>query len=263
MANIITDAELVNQFAKRAMEEPEEQIVTRAPSDSEVKLPGGFLKGSELITTAEVKELNGADEEAISKAGGTGKSLQVLLQRGLLKLGTHEVAKEDLDMLLAGDRDAILIGVRCVTFGENLDLTIRCPHCGDEQATSVNLVDDVPVKKLANPVEDRQWEVQTKLGTAVVSLPNGIVQRKLMENIDKTAAEINTLLLAGCIVSIDGLPSVGNGAALALSMADRNAILDSIIDRNPGPRLGEVKKACKACGESVDLPLSLVDLFRI
>jgi len=84
-----------------------------------------------------------------------------------------------------------------------------------------------------------------------------------MENIDKTSAEINTLLLSGCIVSIDGVPSVGASTALALSMADRNAILDSIIDRNPGPRLGEVKKACKACGEDIQLPLSLVDLFRL
>lgn len=263
MANVITDAELVNQFARKAMEEPEEQIVTRAPSDSEVKLPGGFIKGSELITTAEVKELNGADEEAISKAGSTGKSLQVLLQRGLLKLGSYDATKDDFDTLLAGDRDAILIGVRCVTFGENLDLAIRCPNCGEEQSCTVNLIDDVPVKKLDDPIADRQWEVETKLGTAVVALPNGIVQRKLMENIDKTSAEINTLLLSGCIVSINGIPSIGAGTALALGMADRNKVLDSIIDRNPGPRLGEVKKACKACGEDISLPLSLVDLFRL
>lgn len=263
MAEIITDAELINKFANKAMEEPEEQIVTRAPSDSEVKLPGGFMKGTELITTAEVKELNGSDEEAIARAGSTGKSLQVLLQRGLVKLGAHEATKEDLDTLLAGDRDAVLIGIRCATFGEDLTLTVRCPSCGDQHDATVNLIDDVPVKTLKDPTSDRAWEVKTKMGTVVVALPNGIVQRKLMENIDKTSAEINTLLLSGCIVSIDGIPSVGASTALSLSMADRSKILDSIIDRNPGPRLGEVKKACKACGEEIQLPLSLVDLFRL
>ena len=94
-------------------------------------------------------------------------------------------------------------------------------------------------------------------------LPNGIVQKKLMENMDKTSAEINTLLLSGCIVTINGSPSVGASTALSLSMADRAKIIDQILEKNPGPRLGEVKKACKACGEDMDLPLSLVDLFRL
>ena len=42
-----------------------------------------------------------------------------------------------------------------------------------------------------------------------------------------------------------------------------NKQFDEIIKRNPGPRLGEVTKACKACGELMALPLSLLDLFRI
>lgn len=263
MTKIITDAELVNQFAQKVMEEPEQTVVTRAPSDSDVKLPGGFIKNGELITTAEVKELNGADEEAIARAGSTGKSLQVLLQRGLYKLGVNEVVKEDLDTLLSGDRDAILLGIRCVTFGEDVSLDVMCPHCNDAHKTVVNLVDDVPVRTLKDPINDRAWYVETKLGMAEVALPNGIVQRKLMENIDKTSAEINTLLLSGCIVSLDGSPSLGASTALSLGMSDRSKILDSILERNPGPRLGEVKKACKACGEDILLPLSLVDLFRL
>jgi len=84
-----------------------------------------------------------------------------------------------------------------------------------------------------------------------------------MDNIDKTAAEVNTILLSGCIVSINEAPSIGARAALNLGMADRNKIIDQILDRNPGPRLGEVKKACQACGEDVFLPLSLTDLFRL
>ena len=263
MSQIITDAELVNKFAQKAMEEPEQTVVTRAPSDSDVKLPGGFIKNGELITTAEVKELNGADEEAIARAGSTGKSLQVLLQRGLYKLGINEVVKEDLDTLLSGDRDAILLGIRCVTFGEDVVLDVICPHCNDTHKTTINLVDDVPVRTLKDPINDRAWYVETKLGMAEVALPNGIVQRKLMENIDKTSAEINTLLLSGCVVSLDGSPSLGASTALSLGMSDRSKILDSILERNPGPRLGEVKKACKACGEDILLPLSLVDLFRL
>jgi hypothetical protein len=261
---VITDAKLIEQFAKKAMEEPEVQIKTRAPSESEVKLPGGFInKAGELVTTAEVRELTGADEEAIAKAGTIGKSLNVLLQRGLMSLGSEEVSKDDLDTLLSGDRDAILIGVRRVTFGNTISIPVQCRSCRQEDNATIDLVADVPERKLDDPIQDRSWMVETTRGVVRVVLPNGVVQKKLMENMDKTSAEINTLLLSGCIVSIDGSPSVGASTALSLSMADRAKIIDQILDRNPGPRLGEVTKVCKACGETMELPLSLVDLFRL
>jgi len=261
---VITDAELVNQFAQKMMEEPEKTIETRAPSESEIELPGGFIEqNGSVLTTAEVQELTGADEEAIQKAGSTGKALNVLLQRGLVKLGSRDVTKDDLDNLLSGDRDTILIGIRRVTFGDELGLRVRCSSCSTEQDVSVHLVNDVPVKKLEDPIKDRVWEVQTKRGVAKVTIPNGLTQKKIMENNDKTSAELNTLILSGCLLSIDGKPSAGASTVLGLGMADRQEILESILDRNPGPRLGEVKKDCEACGESIELPLGLLDLFRI
>jgi hypothetical protein len=264
MSDIITDAQLLAQFAEKAMEEPAAVIKTRAPSESEVQLPGGFIDlDGVLHTTAEVKELTGADEEAVAKAGSSGKALNVLLSRGLAKLGDKPATSNDLDMLLSGDRDAILLGIRRVTFGDSAEMRVKCFTCSDEHDTSINLKEDVPVKSLDKPEEDRTWDMDTKLGPVTVSLPNGITQKRLMENYDKTSAEINTLLLSGCILSLNGFPSAGATTALSLGMADRTKIIDEIIKRNPGPRLGEVKKACKACGEDIDLPLSLLDLFRI
>ena len=264
MSDIITDAQLLEQFAAKAMEEPATVIKTRAPSESEVKLPGGYIDLSgELHTTAEVRELTGADEEAVAKAGSTGKALNVLLSKGLVKIGPNQATSADLDALLSGDRDAILLGIRRVTFGQTTEFMVRCSHCSDEHTTTLDLLNDVPITSLDKPEEDRTWKMETKLGTAVVALPNGITQKRLMENYDKTSAELNTLLLSGCIISIAGSPSVGASTALSLGMADRTKIVEEIIKRNPGPRLGEVTKACKACGEEILLPLSLLDLFRL
>lgn len=264
MAEVISDATLVAQFAKKAMEEPTPVVTTRAPSESEVLLPGGFIDvDGDLIRTAEVRELTGADEESIAKAGSTGKAFDVLLKKGLLRLGAKDVVKTDIDTLLSGDRDAILIGIRRVTFGSTLPVLVRCQSCNDEHKVEVDLLKDVPVVELKDPIEDRAWTIETKKGLVKVALPNGIVQRKLMENLDKTSSEMNTILLSGCIVSVDGSPSVGASTALSLGMADRAKVIDEIISRTPGPRLGEVKKICKACGESMDIPLSLADLFRI
>jgi hypothetical protein len=263
MSQVITDAELVSQFAQQAMEEPEKVITSRAPSDTTVDLPGGYIsQDGTVVKTAEVRELNGADEEAISKAGSKAKALGVLLQRGLVKVGTEEATKEMLDNLLSGDRDAILLGIRKVTFGDELKAMVHCYSCNEDQETVVTLSEDVPVREL-NDLKGRSWVIDTKKGPVAVGLPNGLVQKKLMDNADKTAAEINTLLLSGCVMSVNGSPSMGAHTVLSLGMTDRANIVDEIIENNPGPRLGEVKKACKACGEDMNLPLSLLDLFQL
>lgn len=263
MPEVISDAELVKRFAEQAAQEPEVQIETKAPAETVVSLPGGYLAiGKELASTAEVRELNGSDEEAIAKSGSVSRSLQTLLARGLVKIGNEEATAEHIDNLLAGDRDAILLAIRRVTFGNTFDLVIRCPMCKEQQDCSIDLVDDVPVKKLKDPSE-RVWTVDTRIGKVRLMLPTGSVQKLLMDNMDKTSAEVNTLLLSNCIIAVNESPVVGAQAALSLGMADRANIINEILERNPGPRLGEVKKSCKACGESIDLPLGLTDLFRL
>jgi len=263
VSQVITDAELVNKFAQQAMEEPEQVIETKAPPGPEVELPGGFIDKGGLVTTVEVRELTGVDEEAIAKASNTGKALNVLLQRGLVKIGSRPATQEDLDLFLSGDRDAVLIGIRRITFGETLDVTASCPNCGVKQAVSIDLEDDIPVTTLKDPVADRTWQIKLKKNVVTVSLPTGITQRRLMENSDKTSAELSTILLSGCVQTVNGAPSLGASTVLNLGIADRAQIVDEIMARTPGPRLGEVSKVCKACGEGIPLPLSLVDLFRL
>ena len=129
--------------------------------------------------------------------------------------------------------------------------------------SSIDLIDDIPIKSLEDPIRDRTWEIKSNRSVIKVALPTGVVHKKLIENSDKTIAEINTMLLSGCVLSVDGSPSSGASTVLALGMGTRNKIVREIIDRNPGPRLGEVKKVCQACGEDVELPLGLTDLFLV
>jgi hypothetical protein len=75
-------------------------------------------------------------------------------------------------------------------------------------------------------------------------------------------AELNTIILAGCVVSLNDLPTTPS-TVLELGIKDRETLIQEIVDRNPGPRLGEVKKSCEACGIEVELPLSLASLFRL
>ena len=72
------------------------------PSDTTVELPGGYLTpAGEILRTAEVRELNGKDEEAIAKANNVGKALMTILQRGTVRIGDQKVDEKLLDNLLS------------------------------------------------------------------------------------------------------------------------------------------------------------------
>jgi len=253
--------QLANALAEKAMSNEEENIHVEAalPPDPHVVLPGGFLDPIEgLITTAEVRELTGADEEAISKLNDIGKSLLLILDRAVTKLGSIEPEDGMLDQMLAGDRETLLLKVRMMTFGSDVSFPGPCPSCGEKQTWDVDLVSDVPIRKLKG---DSTFSMKCKIGEVVVSLPTGNTQKEIVNSVNKTSAEIDTIVLKSCIRSINGAPVLGLETVRSLSIKDRRDILNAITNREPGPQLGDVKKACIACGVEVPLPLTLAELF--
>ena len=252
----------IQDLAKKISEFSE--IKNRLPEDPTVELPGGFLNpDGSIVKVATVRELNGYDEEIIARGGNRAIMLNTILSRGLEKIGYKTPTTDDLDSLLAGDRDAILLGIRKLTFGKTVNGTTVCPGCGVRQDVLIDLDEDIETKELTDPLNDRIFEIDLKAGKAVVGLPNGIVQKQLADNLTKSTPERMTIFLSGCLVSIDDEPSIGLSSALKLGILDRENLLAEITSRNPGPRLEAVVKACKACGVEISVPLSLADLFRL
>jgi hypothetical protein len=265
MTDLINDP---NQIAKlaAAFESNESDVVitTTSPPFDEVVLPGGFLtEDGSLIKLVQIRELNGSDEEAIAKSSTPGKALEVVLSRGLVSLDGETVNKSQLDQLLAGDREAILIGIRVATFGETVMYNATCFECSTTQELEVNLTTDLNTVALDDPINDRVFSVKGKAGDIVLSLPNGVTTKRLVEIENQPYPELVTALLSGCIISVNDEPSIGKSTALNLGMSDRELLVKEIYARNPGPRLGEVNKACEACGKNITLLLSLADLFRL
>lgn len=258
---------LANELAAKVMTEQE---VADAPSikpevplppDTQIALPGGFVDPFDgLINTAEIRELNGADEEAISRLTDSGKALLAILDRAVVKIGDKDATKEMLDALLAGDREVLLLAIRKATFGKEIQMGPNCPECGEEQVFTIDLDTDVEIKQLKD--QDRSFTVDCKVGKVDISLPTGEAQRDLINSTNKNVAELDSILLKHCITGINGLPVMGIQQIRELSIKDRRALLKAIADRNPGPKLTEVTKTCSACGQEVSLPLSLAELFR-
>lgn len=257
--------------AVQALEQQEEEVSeetppTRFPMDGEVKLVAGLVDPEGVIDTATVRELNGRDEEIIAKAPNVGKAMIAILSRGVETLGGKPATNDDIDALLAADRDLLLMKIREITFGAELDFNMECPKCGESSEAHLNISEDIPVKYLEDPIRDRSFTVPLrKGGVAEVRLPTGITQKNIAKAADgtKTVAELNTMMLYGCIKTINGRDVFDISQVLNLGIKDRNAIIEELNSRTPGPQWDDVTKECPNCGEEVYLPLSADSLFRL
>jgi hypothetical protein len=254
----------VNKLVSQEVAGSIPEVVIPSLPDTTVTLAAGLIDpfAGTVSTTAEVRELNGADEEAIAKLSDPGKALLAILERATVSIGEEPATKQLLGSLLAGDREALLLAIRKATFGSEVEVSTVCDKCPELKTFKIDLDKDVEVKKLDDPIRDRRFTVELKAGPAKVNLPTGDVQTQIINATDKNSAELDTMLLAACVTEIGDQPVLNANRIRTLGITDRRLLLDEIAKRNPGPQLSEIKKACGTCGQEVYLPLTLAELFR-
>ena len=255
--------DLINKVLSESDNKPSEPISITAPSDTVVRLPAGLLLPSgEVLTTAEVRELNGKDEEYIGKAGNVAKALATVVNRATVSIGDTEVDEKILDNLLSGDRDALLLGIFKATFGATVELPGICNECNQIKLIEVDVDRDVTTKFLVDPIADRTFTVQGKKKEYLVTLPNGNTQKELTNASDKNTAELTTILLSNCVLEIDGTPMLGRAQIQNLGLVDRQKIANEIYSRIPGPQFEDIVLDCDDCEGKVVVPFSVGALFR-
>jgi hypothetical protein len=246
---------------------PADPPTLEEPPPGVVYLPAGFVRDGELITMAIVRELNGFDEERLSRLlASDNPAIYVteMLALAVEDLGGQKPSKDELRNLLIGDRDALWLGIRIASYGPEVEYSLVCNECDEKSVVTINLNEDIPVRKLDDPLK-QDYEVELRHGVAKVKLLDGIAQEKYSTNLGKrTQAEINTIMLANSVLSINGLPTKGKEDAVrALSSQDRGTIMDFIIETQPGPQLGtEIEAHCHKCGALYPIVLSPGSLFR-
>lgn len=265
VVNAADNPALANKLVSEATKETkkQEKATIVAPSETVVTLPGGYVTlDGEVITEVEVRELNGKDEEAIARSTSAGKVLTTILNRGTVRLGELEATEESLDQMLAGDRDAVLLGIYVATFGPEAELDAYCSGCEDYKSVLINVNEDIETVKLDDPIEARKFMVSGKKHEYSCVLPTGKTQKELLLNGDKTMAELTTVLLSGVVRAIDGRSIISRNQIQEIGLADRRIIADEIAKRTFGPVVDKVEAECPDCGGKVVTPISIGTLFR-
>lgn len=267
------DPDRLNAVSAAVLAEPEEDILIEGPPDGSARLLAGFVdeEGSRW-TEVTIRELRGRDEEHLERAYATndmGRYIDAIVKAGVVQLGPLEESKElhkALDTLLIGDRDLLVMQVRRLAYGDTQRLTVRCPFCESQFKVDYSYSKDVPLKQFeVDDKSQRLYDVQLPSGAVCEArLVDGKAQKLVYtpENMKRTEAELNTLLLTELLVSLDGRPVKGVGPVLDMRSKDRLHLLRWLVDNQPGPQYGDVKQECDNCTREFPLVMTLREMFR-
>lgn len=266
--------------AQGAVADFEEAARTKVPANPEivstfVELPCGLEVQDQTITTAVLRELNGWHEEELARAARSQNYyhyLSTLLECGVKQLGDETDAgkiKKLLKLLCAGDRDHLMIQIRRVTYGDDIDYKdLPCIFCAELLDITINLTDDIDVVK-RSPAE-MSFEVELSGNrTARARLANGADQDEIGKIKNATPAETNTVLVKNCVIEIKDNTTGRSKSMLAypamareISMNDRRLLVKKIIDQ-PGPQYNKIKYTCPNCEREGTLALDVNALFLV
>ena len=108
-------------------------------------------KDGVLHTEFEVREMTGADEEAISKPdikNNGGKVVRTIIERCCTRIGTYYQKdtksnkwREMIQDLSVGDQDFILLKIREMSLGEEIESRYKCPNpsCKEDIITTIEI----------------------------------------------------------------------------------------------------------------------------
>lgn len=219
------------------------------------QLPGGFVGDDGTVHDRIVlTPLNGFSEKMVAGRGGTAAPVLVtaLLSRSINKIGSiEEVNEAVVRRLLVGDRLFLLLKLREMTFGRQVQAVINCsfPDCGVRVDIDFS-TDNIPITPSPQASLWQRLQLSPQAGGHLVTfrLPNGEDQEALASLLDDDEEMAADALLARCLKSIgDVKPSAADIAALSLTA---KAEIEQEIE-HLAPRIGASFEAlCPECGRS-------------
>lgn len=252
----------------------------RSVREFDVKLPVGYLdEDGRHHRTATLRKMTGHEEALLAdrklRQNG-GMLVSQLVASCLRKLGELEpVPRQVVSQLTSPDRNYLLLELRKITFGQEMEASYRCPHCGE---TTLVLQDlgELPVRYADGPAPaeivveledgylDKGGEVYTEVA---FRLPTGADEEKISGVIKENPSRGMNALLTRCLVGLGDMPgerrqALGTKILNDLTMADRLRIERAFRQEMPGVDLTQ-EIECDACGRSFRTSLDLTGFFSM
>jgi hypothetical protein len=228
-----------------------------------VKDEAGILhKEIELI------EMNGVVDETIARpeirtniGKVVGAVIGVCLKRvGTLtpqKLGRTKWEKMITEMYM-GDRDFIMFKLREITYGNELELNLQCPHCADRILHVVELATDIEIRQPQGDPDRIPFElprgVKNKDGVLVtegfMKLPTGFDQEQMDNMLRKNPGQANTTLLTRAVQELGDI-ELSSMIIRNLNKRDRDYLVQQLAESMFGPKM-VLEINCPSCSEAFD-----------
>ncbi len=178
-----------------------------------VPLTGAYWKGSASFREAQLRPLNGSDEAFLFEAGESispAARATALLARCMVRLGDEQVSPGLVRSLTVGDREALLLHLWRITFGERLPCVFVCPldQCGEKMDLELKVADILlpayagprPRYEIALDCRDARYLVRFRL-------PTGADQEIAAERALTSASEAERQLLIACVEQVSRVDS--------------------------------------------------------
>ena len=216
-------------------------------------------------------------KETIDIRAMTAREEDILTSRALIKKGTVitnllqscVVDKAvDVQKMLSGDRNAIMVALRVTGYGAEYSAEVSCPSCGEKEKHEFDLT-SLPIKELGvQPVEQGQNVFEFKLPmskkTVHFKFLTGGDEEEILTIQDRKkktgslADSVVTTRLQFSIVAVDGKTDRALISSFIRSMPAKDSMaLRNYIDKNePGIDMkGFI--SCSACGEQSEVRMPL------
>ncbi len=220
------------------------------------QLPGGFVDDDGQVHDRVIlSPLCGFAEKMIAARGHTSSAAltTALLSRCIESIDTYgEVSEGIVRRLLVGDRLFLLLKLREMTFGRNIQAVITCtwPDCGVRVDIDF-AVENIPVTASLQQSLRHRLQLTPAAGGHIVTfrLPNGEDQEMLAHQLDSDEALAADRLLARCLQSIDDVhpPALDDIARLS---ATAKAEIEEEMERLAPKIATSMEALCPECGRS-------------
>jgi hypothetical protein len=211
-------------------------------------LPGGLmLRLDELLNHACLRPLSGREEEWLARHSAMPSAARVtwVLQACILSLNDHPVTPDLVRQLLVADRDYLILQLRRLTLGDQVQAVVSCPGCNQKMDVAFQ-ANEVPVE--FRPQSATSYTVELQDRTVRFRLPTGGDQEAVLAARPEGGV---TELLQRCILD-DGNRE--------LSAEEQNTVIAAMEQLAPQVEL-ELDLTCPECSRHFSAPFDMTAFF--